>query len=86
MPLEFHSFIIVISPHVQIFHFFIKPFEIIGRVKKYDQFGLLYAKIVKMTLILYLSTAGYRGSHYDSRNSGMKFFTNIWKFSGSPSV
>ena len=44
-------------------------FGITGRLRKYAQFGLFYAKIFQMTLLLHLNTAGYRGNHYD-----------FWKF------
>ena len=55
-------------------NFFNKPSGISGRGHKYTQFSLFNAKIFQMTpLVLYLSTASYKWSHYDSRNSGMKF-------------
>ena len=41
------------------------------RSSVFAQFGLFYGKLFQMTLLLF-STAGYRGSHYDSGNSGMK--------------
>ena len=68
-------------PPVRIFHFFVKPFGITCRVRLCAQFGLFYGKLFQMTLLLF-STAGYRGSHYDFGNSGMKILkTLILKFS-----
>ena len=43
---------------VRIFHFFVKPFGITVRVGKYAQFGIFYAQIFQMTLILLFCTAG----------------------------
>ena len=42
----------------------------------YAQFGLFYGKLFQMTLLLF-STAGYRGGHSDSRNSGMKILKKL---------
>ena len=41
---------------------------------------LIFGKLFQMTLLLF-STAGYRGSHYDSGNSGMKILEKLKVFS-----
>ena len=42
----------------RIFHFVVQPFGITVRVGKYAQFGIFYAQIFQMTLLLYFCTAG----------------------------
>ena len=67
---------------VQIFLFFDNPSEFQAGFVNMPNLAYFTLKYFKwLYLELYFSAAGYRGSHSDSRNSGMKFWKKKWKLS-----